>query len=233
MENEMNLTMKKLIALLSSSDDLARTRACESLMALGRPAVPFLVKALKNSNDLVRWEAAKALDAIGDPTVAPALVQALDDDAFEVRWQAAEGLSKMGMNGVRPLLKALIEDAESTLLRESATYILHQTAKGELETCLLPILTALEGTWPSVEVATASLRVLERLEEFKKKSEETNRAAAKEPVAAITNQPIDLGAQRRAQRYAKSLRYRALCSEELRPVKMVRSDEGSVLCLVR
>ena len=232
MENEIYSTVKNMISLLSNPDDLTRTRACESLMALGRPAVPFLVEALKNSNTLARWEAAKALDAIGDPTVAPALVQALEDDAFEVRWRAAEGLSKMGMNGVRPLLKALIEDAESAILRESATYILHQVAKGELENYLLPILTALEGPWPSVEVAPASLRVLEKLEEFQKKPEE-DRSTAREPVTAITNQPIDLGAQRRAQRYAKSLRYRALCSEEFRPVKMGRSDEGSVLCWVR
>jgi hypothetical protein len=231
MENEIYSTVKNMIALLSNPDDLTRTRACESLMVLGRPAVPFLVEALKDSNDLVRWEAAKALDAIGDPTVAPALVQALEDDAFEVRWRAAEGLSKMGMNGVRPLLKALIEDPESAILRESATYILHQVAKGEGEDYLLPILTALEGPWPSVEVAAASFRVLDRLEEFQKKPEE-DRSTVREPVTAITNQPIDLGAQSRAQRYAKSLRYRALCNEEFRPVKMGRPDEGSALCLV-
>jgi HEAT repeat protein len=230
MENEMNSTVKNLIVLLSSRDDLVRTGACKSLIAIGKPAVPFLVEALKDSHYMVRWEAAKALGAIGDPTAAPALVQALEDDAFEVRWRAAEGLTKMGVNGISPLLKALVEDAESFILRDSAHHILHRVARGELRDYLLPVLTALESIWPSVEVSTAALRVVERLEEFQKTRGETDRITTKEPVSAITNQPTDLGARWRAQRYAKTLREQALCGEDLRPGKMLRPDERSVLC---
>jgi HEAT repeat protein len=233
MENEINSAVKNLIALLSSPDDLARTGACRSLIAIGRPGVPLLVEALRDPHYVVRWEAARALSAIGDPTAAPALVEALEDDAFEVRWRAAEGLTKIGVNGLSPLLKALIEDAESFILRDSAHYILHSVARGELRDYLLPVLTALESIWSSVEVPAAALRALERLEEFKKTHGETDSVATKEPIATYTNQPADLGAQRRAQKYAKTLRYRALCSEDLRPDKMLRSDEGSVLCSFR
>jgi len=226
----MNLTVKNLIALLSSRDDVARTGACKSLIAIGRPAVPFLVEALKDSHYVVRWEAAKALSAIGDPAAAPALVQALEDDAFEVRWRAAEGLTKMGVDGLSPLLKALIEDTESFTLRDSAHYILHGVARRELRDYLLPVLTALESTWPSVEVSTAALHVAERLEEFQRTRGETDRVATKEPLATITNLPTDLGARWRAQRYAKTLREQALCGEDLRPGKMLQPDERSVLC---
>jgi HEAT repeat protein len=233
MENKISSAMSNLVALLSSSDDLARTGACESLIAIGRPAVPLLVEALKNPNYLMRWEAAKALAEIGDPTAAPALVQALEDDAFEVRWRAAAGLSKMGIHGIKPLLKALVEDSESVTLREGAHHILHGVEKGELRSYLFPVLTALESTWAPVEVATAALRVVEGLGEFQKTSGETERAAIQEPGATFGIQPIDLGARRRAWRYAKTLRYHALCCEDLRPGKMSRSDEGSVLCWAR
>lgn len=233
MENKINSTVSNLVALLSSSDDLARTEACESLIAIGRPAVPLLVEALKNPNDLMRWEAAKALAEIGDPTAAPALVQALEDIAFEVRWRAAAGLGKMGIQGLLPLLKALVEDPESVTLREGAHHILHGVEKEELRNYLFPVLTALESTWAPVEVAAAALRVVEGLGEFQKTGGEADRAAIGEPVATIRNQPIDLGARRRARRYAKTLRYHALCSEGLHPGKMSRSDEGSVLCQAR
>jgi HEAT repeat protein len=145
MEKRTESTGKTLIILLSSSDDLARTRACESLIALGTPAVPLLVEALKDSNSLGRWEAAKALSEIGDVAAAPALVEALEDEEFEVRWRAAEALTKMGINGLRPLLQALIRDADSVSLREAAHHILHNVAGGELKNSLLPVLIALEG----------------------------------------------------------------------------------------
>jgi HEAT repeat protein len=58
MQREINLIVRDLIELLSSSDDLARTGVCKSLIAIGGPAVSLLVDALKNSNHLVRWEAA-------------------------------------------------------------------------------------------------------------------------------------------------------------------------------
>lgn len=209
MENEINSTVKNLIALLSSRDDLGRTGACKSLIAIGRPAVPFLVEALKDSHYVVRWEAAKALSAMGDPTAAPALVQALEDDAFEVRWRAAEGLTKMGVNGLSPLLKALGEDAESFILRDSAHYILHSVARGELRNYLLPVLNALESRWPSLEVPVAALRAVESLEKLQEPRGKMDTASNNEFIPPTSNQPrMGLGARKRAHRYAKSLQSR-------------------------
>ncbi len=229
MKKEPLNRIEDLISLLSSSDDLARTGACGSLIAIGTEAVPFLVQALKHPDYTVRWEAAKALDEIGDPTAGPALVEALNDDAFEVRWRAAMGLGKMGIDGLRLLLKALIENSESAAIREVAHPILHRLAKGELRNDLLPILGALEGRWPSVEVAAVASQVLDRLEKFQELRGEMESAALGESVETVTIQPVDLRARRRARRYAKILQYRALCSEDRRPSKSSPS-EGSVLC---
>jgi HEAT repeat protein len=216
MENEMNSTMKNLIALLSSSDDLARTRACKSLIATGRAAVPLLVKALENSNYLGRWEVIKALGEIGDPTAAPALVRALEDKKFEVRWVAAEGLTKMDIAGLKTLLQALIKDANSAILREGAHHVLHHVlhnmARGELRNCLLPVLIALENISPSVEVSMAALDALESLERFQGAQKEV--VSFKEFITRKPSRSVDLGPRQRARRYAKSLQYRMFYSEE-------------------
>lgn len=205
MEEKIEPKIKDLIGLLSSSDDLARTGACKSLITIGSPAVPFLVKALEDPDYLVRWEAAKALSAIGDSTSAEALAQALEDEEFEVRWRAAEGLIKMGASGLRPLLHALIKDGDSVSLREVAHHILHNVEGTELRNCLRPVLIALEGRWPSVEVPAAALRAAESLEKFQEAHRETDTAFPRGFAASISNQAADIGARRRARRYSKSL----------------------------
>jgi HEAT repeat protein len=216
MENEINFTMKNLIALLSSSDDLARTRACKSLIATGRAAVPLLVEALENSNYLGRWEVIKALGEIGDPTAAPALVRALEDKKFEVRWVAAEGLTKMDIAGLKTLLQALIKDANSAILREGAHHVLHHVlhnmARGELRNCLLPVLIALENISPSVEVSMAALDALESLERFQGAQKDV--VSFKEFITMKPSRSVDLGPRQRVRRYAKSLQYRMTYSEE-------------------
>ncbi len=200
----MSTTVKNLIALLSSPDDLVRTGACKSLIAVGRPAVPFLVEGLKDPDYRVRWEAAKTLDAVGDPTSAPALVQALQDDAFEVRWRAAEALAKMEVNGLKPLLEALIRNGDSVSLREGAHHVLHNVAGEELRTFLLPVLAELERRSSSFEVATAAFHALGGLGKFGRQREQMASPFLKFAVMM----PIrpDLGARERARRYAKSYR---------------------------
>jgi HEAT repeat protein len=210
MEKEINPTMRDLVELLSSRDDLTRTEACKSLIAIGGPAVPLLVEAIKNSNSVGRWEAAKALDAIGDPATAPALVQALEDEEFEVRWRAAQALVRMDGNGLKPLLQALIKNGDSVLLIEGARHVLRNVARAELRNCLLPVSIALTSTWPSVEVPAAALRAIERLEKFKKTRRGTDATSFNEFTAMWSNRPVNLGARRRARRYARSLQHRTI-----------------------
>jgi len=86
-------------ALRSTSGVRRQTARCE-LVAIGSPAVPFLVGALLDGDNRVRWEAAKALGTIADPRSGPGLVRALRDDRIEVQWLAAEGLIAIGREAI-------------------------------------------------------------------------------------------------------------------------------------
>ena len=78
-----------LVAALAHDDPVERNHVREALVAIGTPAVKYLVKLLSDPESHIRWEAAKALWPIGDPAAAPALVKALEDKDTDVRWLAA------------------------------------------------------------------------------------------------------------------------------------------------
>jgi HEAT repeat protein len=167
MAQDKNSATKNLIAALSSHDDFSRVEARKALEAMGRQVVPFLVEAVKDPDYLRRWEAAKALGEIRDPKAAPALVVALEDEEFDIRWLAAKGLIEMNVKGLKPLFQALIEHADSALLREGAHHVLHDLAKGELRKYLAPVLTALEDVDSAVQVPIAASHALEALTKAK------------------------------------------------------------------
>lgn len=154
-----------LIAILASNDSLARQRARESLVDIGRPAVAPLMEALAapDSNYHVRWEAAKALSELEDPEAAPVLVTALEDDSFGVRWLAAEGLISLGRDGLAPLLETLVQRSDSAVLREGAHHVLRMLNEGDLRPQIAPVLAALEDVEPIVEVPVAAHAALEAL----------------------------------------------------------------------
>jgi HEAT repeat protein len=173
-------SMETFIEALSSHKDKTRVSARQTLVAMGKAAVPSLIEALKNKNTLMRWEAAKALGEINDPETAPVLVDALEDEEFDVRWLAAEGLIKMNIKGLKPLLEALEHRGDSVLLREGAHHVFHDLAKGGLKKSLAPVLAALEALEPweevpwvarhemEVEVPWAARHALEMLEKLSK-----------------------------------------------------------------
>lgn len=153
-----------LIAQLASDDGLVRVNARQSLVTIGAPAVALLIEALRDANRQVRWEAAKALSEIVDPAAAPALARALQDREFGVRWLAAEGLIVLGSRGLVPVLRALVEGSDSIRLRQGAHHVLHDLARrGDLTQVLQPVLAALEGIEPSLQVPVAAEAALEAL----------------------------------------------------------------------
>ncbi len=157
-------TIRNLMTTLTSKDGLARKRAREELVEIGQPAVPHLLEALKDKRRDVRWEAAKALSEIGDPRAAVGLVAALSDNDSGIRWMAAEGLIAMEREGLAPLLEALIAHGESVWLREGARHVLNVLAKNEkLPNQVAPVLQALHGPAPSIEVPRAAKMALEVL----------------------------------------------------------------------
>jgi HEAT repeat protein len=156
-------TVRSLVANLSSKDGQVRVRARKSLVAIGGPALKPLVEMLSSKRQRVRWEAAKALGQIGDPAAVQALVKALEDKMFDVRWLAAEGLISIGREALVPLLRALMEHPDSLWLREGVHHVLHDVDKEDFDEILQPVLAALEGFEPSVEVPYAAEKALKAL----------------------------------------------------------------------
>jgi HEAT repeat protein len=152
-----------LIEKLRSHDGLTRQRARKSLVAMGSRPVASLLTLLVDPRDQVRWEAAKALSDIGDPTAASALVLALGDESFGVRWLAAEALIGLGRDALRPLLGALEQDSGSILCRQGAHHVLSILAEQGLRDQVAPVLAALEGIEPDIDVPLAAQKALQTL----------------------------------------------------------------------
>jgi HEAT repeat protein len=152
---------------LISDLDCADVEKCQKarlrLVSIGKPAVGPLIEALRSRKLWVRWEAAKALGQIADPATAEALVQALRDREFAVRWLAAEALIAIRRGGLKPLLGELIEDADNSWLRQGAHHILRTLAQTGLRETVQPVLVALDGVEPSIEVSLVARKVLDAL----------------------------------------------------------------------
>ena len=147
-------------------DDVSRCqKARKTLVSIGKPAVVPLVKALADKKEQVRWEAAKSLGQIADPTAITALLEILEDKDFDIRWLAAEGLIAIGKNGLVPLLETLIKRSDSVWFRNGAHHILSDLARKGFYSILRPVLVALEGPEPSIEVPLAGEIALKKLVE--------------------------------------------------------------------
>jgi HEAT repeat protein len=156
-------TINSLIADLASKDGIIRVKARQQLVAYKKRSVAPLIRTLSNKNDWVRWEAAKALSQIGNQKAIKALLEALTDEKFEVRWLAAEGLIRIGRKAIVPLLEALVKHSDSYWLREGIHHVLHDMNTGKITEVLRPVLVALEGPEPSLEVPLAARAALDAL----------------------------------------------------------------------
>ena len=155
------------IAALASPSPVARRKAREALVALGKPAVPSLIQLLSHCKPHARWEAAKALGGIADPIAASALVNALKDRDGDVRWLAAEGLAALGQDALHPLLAALIERSESDWLCEGAHHVCHALIKKKgLGQVLQPLLAALGQSEPEAAAPLAAYTALSELRDL-------------------------------------------------------------------
>jgi HEAT repeat protein len=156
-------TIDEFIVILGDHDGLVRQRARHSLVAIGEPAAPALVKALSDPNGHRRWEAAKTLGAICDPMAAPALVRAMEDEDFGVRWLAAEGLIGLKRAGLAPLFQALAEHPDSVWIREGAHHVCRMMVDHDLHDLVAPVLAALDSGEPALEAPRAACAALEGL----------------------------------------------------------------------
>jgi HEAT repeat protein len=151
------------LAALRSQDGIKREHARQALVYAGKQAVDPLIELLTDSNHQTRWEAAKALGEIADPKAASSLVRSLEDKEFDVRWLAAVGLIAIGKDALVPLLKALSKHADSVWLRKGAHHVLHDLSKKGFMDLATPVLAALEGTDPEIEVPGPTRMALRKL----------------------------------------------------------------------
>ncbi len=158
-------TLTQLVAALQSEDGGTRQRARETLVLIGRPAVPVLQELLKDRNRRTRWEAAKTLLAMVEPDNVDQFVSLLSDERSEIRWLAASGLIALGPRVVSPVLRALAADADSRGRREMTHRVLKELSADNqvLAQLVKPLLDVLRGDDP-VPVATRAARGLSDLE---------------------------------------------------------------------
>jgi len=159
-------TINSLIRNLRSKEGPLMRQARESLAFIGKPAVPALIQILKDPDDDIRWEAAKTLALINDSGTAPELVSALQDHNFGVRWIAAEGLVNIGREALFPLLHSLVNHPDSAVLRSGAHHVLSGLARKGFKEVVGPLLAALEGAEPEVEILGSAYSALDRLKDF-------------------------------------------------------------------
>lgn len=92
--------IKPLIRALSDADSMVSGLACSALIAVGKPAVPFLIESLENIAQSARINAIRALAEIADHSAIPTLMAALEDDSILVQHWAEEGLERLGLDMV-------------------------------------------------------------------------------------------------------------------------------------
>ncbi len=156
-------TVHFLLNTLLNADVESRASARSLLVAIGRPAVIPLIDALEHEEEQVRWDAAWVLGQIRDHSAAPALVQVLDDESFGVRCLAVVSLATMGRPALAPLLQAMAGFPGPAWM-SSAQHVLRLLAEKGLRELVAPVLAALSGPDPAVEVPLAARLVLAALE---------------------------------------------------------------------
>ena len=159
-EADMATRINGLISQIRTRD----TQKCledaqTQLLAIGSSAVPALVEAIRVEKGAMRLEMAKLLRRMADHSSAEAFVELLSDDDFDVRWEAVEGLSALGYDGLKPLISAMIKNPGSMKLRNASHHVLHHVASEGYYTLLKPLMMAIEGAIPNVEVPVAARKV--------------------------------------------------------------------------
>ncbi len=113
---------KGFLSQLMSLDPTVSTAAAGRLVALGPPAVPFIVGELKSGPARMRASVALVLGQIRHVTTVPHLADRLNDPDHEVRDAAERALADMGGVAV-PVLLTRLGDANPAVRRTAATVL--------------------------------------------------------------------------------------------------------------
>jgi HEAT repeat protein len=92
------MAIQPLIRALSDADAMVSDLACNALVAIGKPAVLFLLEVSKDGPQRRRINALRALAQIADHSAIPTLMAALEEDSAMLQHWAEEGLERLGLN---------------------------------------------------------------------------------------------------------------------------------------
>jgi len=144
--NRIGIDKESLIGMLSNENGVARGKARELLVALGKPAVNSLIQTLQHAKVVhVRWEGAKALGAVSDIRSIEPLINALSDSDTDVAWLAAEALVSFGIAAWPSLLQLLVDKgSDAVSLHKSLHHIFLNQKMDGLNDLLANLKKALE-----------------------------------------------------------------------------------------
>jgi HEAT repeat protein len=148
--------LQKLLSDLTSDDDVRAISAVDALSALGKDALPALLKMSHDSNPNRRWWAIRTLSAIPDKQVPVQLRKALRDPDYTVRQCAALGLSQQPTVDSIPHLLSTLDDSDRLVARLAADALI--AIGGPAVTDLVQTLE--RGNQPSKVEAARALAVI-------------------------------------------------------------------------
>ena len=89
-----------LVQALNDADPLVGNLAVNSLMKIGKAAVPALIDCVKSNSQSARIGALRALAEIRDHRAIPIMMQVMAEDSALLQHWAKEGLERLGLDMV-------------------------------------------------------------------------------------------------------------------------------------
>lgn len=137
--------LNALVVLLDDKERIARFAVQDTLLRIGQPAVPVLVRALPTMGPLGIASGLLVAARLGDPDLLPLALAFADHEDPAVRAAAAEALGGLGGDDSVAVLGSLLGDPGMDVRREAARSL------GRLQhwasaVSLLPLLG--DPTWP-------------------------------------------------------------------------------------
>jgi HEAT repeat protein len=148
-----------LCALAEGHGELHRA-ANRALRDMGSTAADTLVQGLNHPDSHVRWHTARALGQIGNPRGIETLVEGLHDEHPAVRWATASVLANLDAQAIPYILRSLIRQPMTEPYRQAIYHALHAMPSRHTRLYLQPLLEALQGPAPGVQVPAIAQKML-------------------------------------------------------------------------
>ncbi len=115
---EIEIPIQNSIRDFKDSNSSIRNSAVQSIVKIGKPAVPSMINCLDNPDSIVRRKACDALGLMDDTRAVEPLNKMLKDSNRHVRRRAANALIKVGdESSIKPLIEALEDSEEKVRMR--------------------------------------------------------------------------------------------------------------------